>query len=90
MHDLPVHQSALAVQELQQASYTRQDHLNAAVWVPAPGARHKHRDRTVGLVSSNWSAPNALTLGLMPPVPRATTYREKNSSPFCHQVAFCP
>ena len=50
-----------------------------------PGQVH-----TVGLVSSNWSAPKALTLGLMPPVPRATTYSEKKSSAFCHQVALAP
>ena len=32
--------------------------------------------RSCGSASSNWSAPNADTLGLMPPVPRATMYSE--------------
>ena len=46
--------------------------------------------RTWGLVMSNWSAPNADTLGLMPPVPRATTYRDPYKHKFWIQLALSP
>ena len=40
------------------------------------------------LVSSNWSAPNADTLGLMPPVPSATMYNDAYRIAFWYQLAF--
>ena len=43
---------------------------------------------TWGLVSSNWSAPNADTLGLIPPVPSATMYNDAYRMAFWYQLAF--
>lgn len=37
---------------------------------------------------SNWSAPKADTLGLMPPVPSATMYREVKRAAFWSRVGY--
>lgn len=45
------------------------------------------RAPTCGSDSLNWSAPKADTLGLMPPVPSATTLSDAMRMLYCHQLA---